>query len=147
MIDLLKNSFCSIENVQAGTPANAIVRFFYGWKIRNLDLMLENCQITWKEKPRPKEKLELFFGDLFIVGMKITNIKMINPCMYDIVMQVGFKKRNQYKVIITIVTGQVICESKPRELDINGKWGLNPLTILKAFGIYKRIFVNPENII
>lgn len=140
----LKNIFLNPKNISDGTPANAMVRFCYGWKVRNPSLMLEVCRLTWREKPQAKEKLMMWFGDIFLVGMKIKRINYINDTTYNIVMQIGMRHRNYIKPIVFLLKGRVFCESHAGVADVNGKWGVNPLSLLQSLGIVKNISINPD---
>jgi hypothetical protein len=106
--------------------------------------MLEVCSPTWKQKGKAKEKLELWFGDLLLIGMKIVKIKCLNDTNYNITMQVGIKHRKSRKCLACLVTGQVVCETGTFSENINGRWYVKPLTMLKALGVYRKIFINPD---
>jgi len=143
-MDLSYKPFEDITNVKDGTPANAFLRFFYAFKERNPDKMLEVCQKTWKSKPKAREKLELWFGTLFLKGMKITEIKRISDTVYDVTARVGIKPRKQQQSLVTLVTGRVICESHPYTPSKMGTWGVNPLSVLKGLGIVKKIYFDEQ---
>jgi len=140
VLDLGNKDFLQtdMKRIRDGTPANAVVRFFFNWKTRDLNSMLEVCRPQWRARGQAKEKLELFFGDIFLIGMKISKIKMMSPFQYNIIMQVGFKKRGSSKVIIGLVTAETMSGG-------DGTWYVNPLSLLKGFGIYKKIFISEEN--
>jgi len=140
--EFLDPNFC-----KDGSPQNAVIRFFFGLKTRNIDMMLDFCQITWKKKrPFAREKLEMFFGDIFLHGMKIKRMRRISDTCYEAFLQVGFKVRNKPKAIVSVVRAMVVCEKGVFMPDVNGRWGVNPISVLKGFGIYKRIFIDPEKI-
>lgn len=142
---IIKNLFLDPTFIKDGTPANAMVRFLFAWKSRKPDLMLEVCQVTWKSKPKAKEKLELWFGDIFLVGAKIMKMRMLDNTSYDAIVQVGLRRRGYNKVVAGIITARIDCEDVAFSRSINGKWGINPLSILKAIGVYRKIFVDQEN--
>ena len=59
-----------------GSPESMFTRYMMAWKKRDIKGMLDMCSYTWIEKsPRAKEKLELWFGEVFLKGEDDQNIQ------------------------------------------------------------------------
>lgn len=129
-----------------GTPQSAMVRFCYSWQKRDLNMMLDMCSPTWKAKPKAKEKLELWFGDLFLRGMKVLHVKKFSQTDYQVAMMVAFSNRKHVgqKPVVTMVKAHMICETGAGTWSINGKWGLKPTSILRALGVVGKIMIDPS---
>lgn len=140
----LVNEFLNPKNVKVGTPANAVTRFFYGWQVRKSDIMLEVCQKTWLAKPNAKEKIEMWFKNAICRGMQIKKMRCISNTCYEAKMTVGIQHRYDTKTYVVPVKCFVICEKHAHEPDINGTWGVHPVSMLKDLNIIGQLFVDSK---
>ena len=145
MSDLIKKEFLKPQNVKDGTPANAITRFMYGWKVRKSEIMLEVCQKSWLDKPNAKAKIEMWFKNAICKGMKIIAMRRISDICYEAKMTVGIQHRYDIKTYVVPVKCFVVCEKKAHEPSINGSWGVNPVSLLKDLNIIGKIFVDSKD--
>jgi len=85
--------------------------------------MYRACQITW-QATHAKNKLNMF-GDVDVSSFKILDHERMSEVM--IRFKVKIKIGNHWQLSFP----RVICEKAAFKPDINGKWGVNPVSFLK----------------
>jgi hypothetical protein len=103
-------------------------RFLGYWQKHDWRKMKKLLQVTWMATHNRKEKkfYKKWFGDWEIEKTKIEKINRIGECMSDAECILFLKGGNEYNIRIRLV-----CEKKPYQPNINGKWGINPISCLK----------------
>jgi hypothetical protein len=135
------NDFENVTNVRAGTPVHSVVLFYSGWKAKNLNTMLEFSSPTWKDKPKAKEKLQLWFKGLTLKGMQLINSKRINDTNYKIICKTAWIDEMTNKKFVNFINVDVVCEKGVNQESIDGKWYVRPITMVHTLNIVLKIFI------
>lgn len=105
--------------------------FMLAWIAMDIQKMYDLCQETWKSehsKNRLKKMLYPQIGKrkrLRIKSYRILKIQKVSEFMYDVDLKVktgGIEKK---------LTARLICETAPYKASIEGKFGVNPISIIK----------------
>jgi len=108
-----------------------LVNFLQSWKEKDWNKMFQSCQKTWQNNHSLDGVtfLESYYCLKNLKKWKIIKIKSISNVCIDIKLKIeyginGYSERKKIKA-------RIICESEPYKTDINGNWGVNPISILK----------------
>jgi len=115
-------------------PVDALKNFMNAWKNSNWPEMFENSQITWKSKGRNRgiDLLKGWFHLKDLTAFKILKTEKISDSCVDMTLKISYLYyiSNLKEVKIK---AQAICETGPYKPSPTGKWGINPLSILREF--------------
>ena len=103
-------------------PKLKIEQFLKAWIANDKKLMYSHCQLTWK-KNNSKTKLNKFFFQK-LKGYSLLE-ERTKGAVSDIDIKLAFKDKTAK------VTARLICEEEAYKPSINGKWGLNPISLTK----------------
>ena len=124
------------EGYTAGTAEKALASFIAAWKKRRWGEMAELCQITWiKSRSEPIEEMRARFAWMRLNDAAIGEVEEISPVTRDITVRVDFNFKNG--VASKTFKARVICEAAPFKPDVNGRWGVNPVSMLREVKVTK----------
>ena len=113
---------------------DALTNFMNAWKDNNWSEMFENSQITWRSRGRNKgiDLLKNWFYLKDLTAFKILKTEKISDTCIDVTLKVSYlyyvsnlKERK--------IKARIICETEPYKPSLMGKWGVNPISILREF--------------
>jgi hypothetical protein len=108
--------------------------FMNAWKDSNWSEMLENSQITWRSRGRNKS-IDLLKGWFYLKDLttfKILKTEKISDSCVDMTLKISYLYYIS-NLKETKIKARVICETGPYKPDPEGKWGVNPISILREF--------------
>lgn len=103
---------------------DTIVEFLEGWKGNRFHKMYGLCQITWKSNNDVKNLMYLL--DKKLDSFEVTKINEINDCMHDVSITVRIKRIEKQ------ITARLLKEKAPFKPDVNGVWGVNPISLIRG---------------
>jgi len=113
----------------AGSPESIFTRFMFAWKKREIKNMLDMCSRSWIEKrPKAKEKLELWFGDIYLMGMKIIKVQKTDK-RAKVTTKIAFRKFKTGSILSKRVSCELICERGAFDIHKGGDWRVNPVSL------------------
>ena len=105
-------------------PREIITKFCKAISHNKWEKAYQYCQTTWVSN-NSIDKLKDYYDELGIKFIKIIKEVKINDYIYDFEVLCNAKFGKQIR------KARLICESKPYHPDINGSWGINPLSFLR----------------
>lgn len=108
--------------------------FLDSWRDRNWKAMTESCQITWLSNNNDAEQiLENWFGTVVLLQYKVKSDKInINTAGVMAHIPIIMAIENSFKKVETkYCIGVAVKESGPYQANIDGEWGINPISILR----------------
>ena len=107
------------------------MKFLDCWRDREWYKMLEYTQISWKKlSKRPATRLKVIFGWAELKSYKMARAKKISDVCYDIKAEIRYRTIRR-KYISEPIILRVICEKGYMKPDVNGAWGVNPLSLFR----------------
>jgi len=103
--------------------------FMHGWETGDFEKMFSYCQKTWQEHHTVKG-LELLLNSYKLKKYRIGKIKKTGQYSCDVELSVVFsifRKSHKRKL-----TPRLIRETGAYKPDTNGKFGVNPVSLLKG---------------
>jgi len=101
-------------------------KFLANWKKKNWAKMARYTQLTWRDSHKNNIKwLEGWFCKKPLKKWKITDIKIIGDACRDVYIEIDYGEG------IKEIRARVICEVAAYKPDIEGIWGINPISCLK----------------
>ena len=105
------------------TVKQTIIKFMQAWIDNDFQKMYEHCQLHWIAIHKKNDLKKMFIAR--IKRYEIVSVREVNPFMYD----VEIKYTRLKKVFKT--TARVICEEEKNKASLNGKWRINPISMLR----------------
>ena len=115
-----------------GSPESIFTRFMMSWKKRDVKGMLDMCSPSWiAKRAGAKEKLELWFGEVELIGTQILKVKEPSESGTDlkIIAKIAYRKKLGIKKFIRKIKCSMVCERKAFDKNKNGRWRVVPITI------------------
>lgn len=100
----------------------AIKGFFKGLEKGDINKMFKHCQLTWKSL-HTKNDLKLF--DYGVKDFSILDSRKVSSCCVDVDLLLKTDEK-EYKV-----TARCLCERAAYRPHEKGRWGVNPISVLK----------------
>ncbi len=112
-------------------PVEKLTEFLTAWKDKNFQGMFNACQETWKFNHEKDgiQWIDTWYGIKNLISWNIIDSK-ISGVVRDIKIEISYKDfafKGKYKTI----TARLVCETAPFKPDINGDWGVNPISALR----------------
>lgn len=114
------------------TPEWVLAKFFEAWDKRNWKVMLKHCQLSWMKLSEHAD-IEKVIQSQFrhkLLNAEILKIEKISEVTRDISVKIYQKNINVKRRIIRKV--RLICEIAPMQPSPEGRWGVNPTSMIKA---------------
>ena len=113
---------------------DALESFMKAWKEENYVMAAEITQLTWyhskREVTNPSEALKdlLLSFTPKLLNYEIKGHKSISNIMKDVKISVEYKSADN-KILHKTFIARVVCEKAPFHPSVNGRWGVNPLSL------------------
>lgn len=131
----LHKSMINSQDYPEKSPEWTLAKFFEAWEKRDYKAMVRHCQLTWQVKhklpiPDDREKILIFQFNQKLLNAKTLKTEKISDVTRDISVEIHYKDINIKKRIRRKV--RLICELAPMKPSIEGTWGVNPLSMMRA---------------
>ena len=101
-------------------------KFLNNWKKKKWIKMVRYTQLTWRTLHKNNARwLESWFGLKNLNKWEIIKIEFVGDACRDIFVNIDYGKG------IKKIRARVICETGSYKPDIEGNWGINPVSCLK----------------
>lgn len=100
-------------------------QFLQAWKIGNWDKMYSLCQITWKSNHSKSELKNLLNGKIKSFNIVSNNFDISLPCIVDYFVKVKVNGK------VKELSARLLKEKAKMKPDIDGIWGVNPISIIR----------------
>jgi restriction endonuclease S subunit len=117
-----------LELDNKSTPEFAVSRLFKNWKEKDFKKVNKYIQKTWLSNSHEKE-FEKMFGGFELVDYCIIDKEEITDCRQEVDFRVDMIFRD--KKITRYGKANTICETGPYNPSPDGKWGVNPISLLR----------------
>jgi len=108
-----------------------VERFLDCWQKQGWHKMMDCTQLTWKELQKtPAERLKVMFGLMKLKSYEIGKAKQVTDVCWDVKAKVRYRTIRRRYVSSDIVL-RVICEKGYMKPDVEGTWGVNPLSLFR----------------
>lgn len=119
------------------SPEWTLARFLEAWEKRSWKAMLKYCQLSWVNPPSFVYSI-LLLADVRIrklfrhklLSAKILKTEKISDVTTDIKVDIHYKDVNIKKKMTR--KARVICEVAPMRPSVDGTYGVNPTSLIKA---------------
>lgn len=120
------------SSYQTNTPEYALSNYLLCWKNKDWDNMANYTQLTWKNGSKdPSSDLKNFYSISTLLGAEITGKQDISNIMKKINVTVYYTVGSPQNEVQTknwqVV---VLCESAAYTPNVNGTWGVNPVSAI-----------------
>ena len=103
-----------------------IEKFLINWRKKKWAKMARYTQLTWRNNHSNNTGwLEGWFWKKDLKKWEITKIEIVGKACRDVYINIDYGKG------IKKIKARVICETGPYKPDIEGNWGVNPISCLK----------------
>jgi len=103
-----------------------IEKFLINWRNKKWAKMARYTQLTWRNNHSNNTGwLESWFWRKNLKKWEITKIKIVGKACRDVFINIDYGKGTKK------IKARVICETGPYKPDIEGNWGVNPISCLK----------------
>lgn len=124
-------TFQSPNEFSNGTPERVLAEYILAWKNQNWNEMVNFSQKTWKDKESdPTGLLEAWYDFKTLKGFEIKNVKKISDVTSDITFIVNYEAFTN-QISKKQITARIIKETAPYTPSVDGKWGVNPVSMLR----------------
>ena len=102
---------------------NSLTDFLDAWKAKDMQVMLEHCQLTWATRTNNKlEWLAALVEAVPITKYRIISIEKVSEVFVRATAEINGNKRT---------TICLVKESVPYKTSKTGQWGINPISALR----------------
>lgn len=112
------------------SPEWTLAKFFEAWEKRNWKAMVRYCQLSWQALPNDREATLGLQFRYKLLSAKILKTEKISDVTRDISVEIYYKDINIKKRIRRKV--RLICETGPMKPSVEGSWGVNPTSMMRA---------------
>ena len=124
-------------------PEAKMREFLKAWKNKKWNKMVDSCQITWLfNNDNAKQLLQSQYGPFVLMQYKIKVDKIVmigdNKVMAHVPVTITLKNLLG-KVEQKYSVGVVVKEEKPYQTNVDGKWGVNPVSMLRRINVSSEI--------
>lgn len=106
----------------------AVSKLFECWKKKAFKKAEKYIQVTWLNNSHENE-FENMFGCFELVDFNIMDKEVITDCRHEVAFRVDMIFKG--KQITRYGNANTICEKGLRMPDPKGKWGVNPISLLR----------------
>ena len=120
----------SADSHSADSPERAFVEFLISWREKDWSIMAKFTQKTWNSKEKnPAEILDAWYGLKDLLGAEIIKKSTVSDVIVDITATVYYAVGS--KIETKKITARVIREIAAYVQSPRGKWGVNPISMLR----------------
>lgn len=109
-----------------------IRRFLNAWQQEDWEAMYRSAQLTWASKPdNTAAALEAMVGDTPLANYEVLTIGNPKDGMADVGLKLRITSPGAENPRVFTVRARLAQEAGPYKPSSSGKWGVNPLSILR----------------